>query len=110
MAVHTAIPSRDTLHIEEYDEDYEEERAIEYIAILSEEDRLLHYSSWKRNATSIDRSFPTSIDTHLHQTCHKRASTDIAYYHRSSLESTVHAREITQLAIGQMIAITRAMQ
>ncbi|KAF3532442.1 hypothetical protein DY000_02039709 [Brassica cretica] len=31
MAVHTAIPPRDTLHAEEYDEDYKEERATEYI-------------------------------------------------------------------------------
>ncbi|KAF3611521.1 hypothetical protein DY000_02048169 [Brassica cretica] len=30
MAVHTAIPTRDTLHREEYGEDYEEERATEY--------------------------------------------------------------------------------
>ena len=41
MATHT----RDTMHTEEYDEDYEEERAIEYIAILDEEDRPLHHSS-----------------------------------------------------------------
>ena len=41
MAAHT----RDTLHTEEYDEDYEEELAIEYRAILDEEDRLLHHSS-----------------------------------------------------------------
>ncbi|KAF3606992.1 hypothetical protein DY000_02048439 [Brassica cretica] len=75
MAMHTA-----TLHTEEYDEDYEEERAIEYIAILAEEDRLLHHSSWKRNVTSIDKTIPTSIDTHLHQTSCKRSSTDISYY------------------------------
>ncbi|KAF3540048.1 hypothetical protein F2Q69_00021731 [Brassica cretica] len=75
MAMHTT-----TLQTEEYDEVYEEERAIEYIAIISDEDRLLHHSSWKRNATSIDRCFPTSIDAHLHQTSCKRASTDIAYY------------------------------
>ncbi|KAF3576753.1 hypothetical protein DY000_02031426 [Brassica cretica] len=63
MAMHTAIPTRDTLHTEEYDEDYEEEQAIEYRAILAEEDRLLHHSSWKRNAMSIERTVPTSIDT-----------------------------------------------
>ncbi|KAF2607825.1 hypothetical protein F2Q68_00044243 [Brassica cretica] len=51
MATHT----KDTMHTEEYDEDYEEERAVEYRAILDEEDRLLHHSSWKRNAPSIDR-------------------------------------------------------
>ena len=50
MAAHTI----DTIHTEEYDEDYEEERAIEYKAILDEKDRLLHHSSWKRNAPSID--------------------------------------------------------
>ncbi|KAF3561728.1 hypothetical protein DY000_02016153 [Brassica cretica] len=76
MAAHT----RDTMHTEEYDEDYKEERAIEYSAILDEEDRLLHHSSWKRNAPSIGRTVSPSIDTHLHQTSQKRASTDIAYY------------------------------
>ncbi|KAF3609983.1 hypothetical protein DY000_02049242 [Brassica cretica] len=57
-----------TMHTEEYDEDYEEEQAIKYKVILDEEDRLLHHSSWKRNAPSIDRTILTSIDTHLHQT------------------------------------------
>ncbi|KAF2574513.1 hypothetical protein F2Q70_00004204 [Brassica cretica] len=57
MAAHT----RDTMHTEEYDEDYKEERAIE-------------------NAPSIGRTVSPSIDTHLHQTSQKRASTDIAYY------------------------------
>ncbi|KAF2559604.1 hypothetical protein F2Q68_00015611 [Brassica cretica] len=68
MAAHT----RHTMHTEE--------RAIEYKAILDEEDRLLHHSSWKTNAPSINRNVSTSIDTHLHQTRRKRASTDIAYY------------------------------
>ena len=58
-------------HTEEYDEDYEEERAIEYIAILDEEDILLHHSSWKRNMLSIDITFSPSIDTHIHQTSQK---------------------------------------
>ncbi|KAF3560475.1 hypothetical protein F2Q69_00013423 [Brassica cretica] len=64
MAAHTT----DTMHTKEYDEDYEEERAIEYKAILDEEDRLLHHSSWKRNKyrqhtrPSIDIDAPSSID------------------------------------------------
>ncbi|KAF2563025.1 hypothetical protein F2Q70_00016955 [Brassica cretica] len=62
MAAHT----RDTMHAEEYDEDYEEERATEYRAILDEEDKLLHHSSWKRNAPVIDITVSTSIDTHPH--------------------------------------------
>ncbi|KAF3506261.1 hypothetical protein F2Q69_00006543 [Brassica cretica] len=76
MVAHT----RDNMHTEEYDEDYEEERAIEYRAILDEEDRFLHHSSWKRNAPSIDKTISTSIDTHPHQTSRQRASTEIAYY------------------------------
>ncbi|KAF3495461.1 hypothetical protein DY000_02052717 [Brassica cretica] len=76
LAAHT----RDTIHTEEYDEDYKEERAIQYRAILDEEDRILHHSSWKRNASSIDRTISTSIDTHPYQTSQQRASTDIAYY------------------------------
>ncbi|KAF3484570.1 hypothetical protein F2Q69_00052853 [Brassica cretica] len=65
---------------DQYDDDYEEERAIEYKAILDEEDNLLHHSSWKRNAPSIDRTSWPSIDTQPHQRYQKRSSTDIAYY------------------------------
>ncbi|KAL0789766.1 hypothetical protein Bca101_006012 [Brassica carinata] len=54
---------RQNMHSDEYDEDLEEERAIEYRAILDEEDKLLHHSSWKRNTPSFgNASFP-SIDT-----------------------------------------------
>ncbi|KAF3570406.1 hypothetical protein F2Q69_00058797 [Brassica cretica] len=41
MAAHT----RHTMHTEEYDEDYVEERDIKYKAVLDEEDRLLKHSS-----------------------------------------------------------------
>ncbi|KAF3536139.1 hypothetical protein F2Q69_00022661 [Brassica cretica] len=44
-----------TMHTEEYDKDYEEERAIEQRATLDEEDRLLQHSSWKQKSPSIDR-------------------------------------------------------
>ncbi|KAF2587185.1 hypothetical protein F2Q70_00035924 [Brassica cretica] len=50
MAAHT----RHTMHTEEYDEDYEEDRATEIVS--------------------------TSIDTHPNQASQKRASTDIAYF------------------------------
>ncbi|KAF3487331.1 hypothetical protein F2Q69_00054325 [Brassica cretica] len=76
MAAHT----KDTMHAEEYDEYYEEERATKYWAIFDEEDKLLHHFSRKRNVPSIDRSVSTSIDTHPHQTSRNRASADIAYY------------------------------
>ncbi|KAF2545707.1 hypothetical protein F2Q70_00021522 [Brassica cretica] len=69
-----------TMHTEEYDEDYEEERAIEQRATLDEEDRLLHRSSWKKKSPSIDRYGSTSIDTQPHQPNHLRASTDNAYF------------------------------
>ncbi|KAF3567049.1 hypothetical protein DY000_02016127 [Brassica cretica] len=78
MAVHTAKTTGDTLHTEEYDEDYMEERAIEYHDLLSEEDVLLHHSY--KNALSIDRGYKSSIDTHHHQTNRRRASTDAAYH------------------------------
>ncbi|KAF3562815.1 hypothetical protein DY000_02014405 [Brassica cretica] len=65
---------------DEYDEDFEEERAIEYRAILDEEDKLLHHFSWKRTAPSIDRTSLPSIDTQPQQRCRKGASTDTAYY------------------------------
>uniref|UniRef100_A0A0D2ZUF9 Aspartic peptidase DDI1-type domain-containing protein n=1 Tax=Brassica oleracea var. oleracea TaxID=109376 RepID=A0A0D2ZUF9_BRAOL len=72
--------TRQNMHTDEYDEDYEEERAIEYRAILDEEDKLLHHSSWKRTAPSIDRTSWPSIDTQPRQRCRKGASTDTAYY------------------------------
>ncbi|KAF2545349.1 hypothetical protein F2Q70_00020334 [Brassica cretica] len=87
-----------TMHTEEYDEDYEEERATEYRAILDEEDRLLHHSSWKRNAPSIDRTVSISIDTHPHQTSRKRASTDIAYY--PSIDTEVDSVREGDYSIG----------
>ncbi|KAF3598259.1 hypothetical protein F2Q69_00035403 [Brassica cretica] len=72
--------TRQNMHTYEYDEDFEEERAIEYRAILDKEDKLLHHSSWKRNAPSFDMTSLPSIDTQPQQRCRKRASTDIAYY------------------------------
>ncbi|KAF3545505.1 hypothetical protein DY000_02006806 [Brassica cretica] len=65
---------------DEYDEDLEEERAIEYRAILDEEDKLLHHSSWKRNTPSFDMTSFPSINTQPQQRCRKQASTDTAYY------------------------------
>ncbi|KAF2552171.1 hypothetical protein F2Q68_00033777 [Brassica cretica] len=61
-----AAYTRQNMHTEEYDEDYEEEQAIEYKAILDEEDKLLHHSSWKKNAPSIDSTSSPSIDTQPH--------------------------------------------
>ncbi|KAF2558217.1 hypothetical protein F2Q68_00017523 [Brassica cretica] len=98
------------MHTDEYDEDFEEERAIEYIAILDEEDKLLHHSSWKRNAPSLNMTSLPSIDTQPQQRCRKRASTDTAYYNRSTLISTVCEMETTQLEVGQMNTTTRALQ
>ncbi|WZZ78293.1 hypothetical protein YC2023_098865 [Brassica napus] len=94
MAAHT----RHTMHTEEYDENYEKERAIGYKAVLDEEDRLLHHSSWKRNASSIDRTVSTSIDTHPHETNRKRASTDIAYY--PSIDNGVDCVQEGDYSIG----------
>ncbi|KAF2581442.1 hypothetical protein F2Q68_00005189 [Brassica cretica] len=78
------------MHIEEYDEDYEEQRAIEQRAILDEEDRLLHHSSWKKKSTSIG--------TQPHQPSHLRASTDIAYY--PSIDTNVDATRDGDYSIG----------
>ncbi|KAF2600762.1 hypothetical protein F2Q68_00009786 [Brassica cretica] len=85
------------MHMEEYDKEYEEERAIEQRAILDEEDRHLHHSCWKKKLPSIDRNRSTSLDTQPHQPSHLRASTDIAYYR--SIDTNVDATEteITQL-------------
>ncbi|KAF3567351.1 hypothetical protein DY000_02016043 [Brassica cretica] len=72
--------TRQNIHTNEYDKDYEEELAIEYGAILDEEDKLLHHSSWKRTAPLIDRTRLPSIDTQPQQRRRKEASTDTAYY------------------------------
>ncbi|KAF3567410.1 hypothetical protein DY000_02017154 [Brassica cretica] len=61
-----AAYTRQNTHTKEYDADYEEERATEYKAILDEEDTLLHHSSWKRNAPSIDVTSSPSINTQPH--------------------------------------------
>nr|VDD54214.1 unnamed protein product [Brassica oleracea] len=49
-----AAYTRQNMLTKKYDEDYDDERATEYKAILDEEDTLLHHSSGKRNAKSID--------------------------------------------------------
>ncbi|KAF3598742.1 hypothetical protein F2Q69_00037568 [Brassica cretica] len=86
------------MHTEEYDENYEEERPIEQRAILDEEDRLLHHSSWKKKSPSIDRNTSTSIDTQLHQPNHLPASTDIPYY--PSIDTNVDATRDGNYSIG----------
>ncbi|KAF3559015.1 hypothetical protein F2Q69_00013118 [Brassica cretica] len=72
--------TRQHTHTDEYDEDYEEERVIEYGAILDEEDKILYHSSCKRTAPSTDRTRLPSIDAQPQQRCRKGASTDTAYY------------------------------
>ncbi|KAF3605401.1 hypothetical protein DY000_02047828 [Brassica cretica] len=42
-----AAYTRQHMHTDKYDEDYEEERATEYSVILDEEDKLLHHSPGK---------------------------------------------------------------
>ena len=65
---------------------------MEYHAFLTKEDRLLHNSYRIRNATSIDRGYTTSIDTHHHQTNRTRASTNITNY--TSIDNGIdHAQE-----------------
>ncbi|KAF3600528.1 hypothetical protein F2Q69_00035100 [Brassica cretica] len=87
-----------TMHSEEYDEDYEEERVIEQRATLDEEDRLLHHSSWKKKSPSIDRYSSTSIDTQPHQPNHLRASTDNGYL--PSIDTNVDATRDKDYSIG----------
>ncbi|KAF2576729.1 hypothetical protein F2Q70_00002779 [Brassica cretica] len=72
--------TRQNTHTDEYDEDFEEERAIEYRAIHDEEDKLFHHSSWKKNAPSFDMTSLPSIDTQPQQRCREQALTDTAYY------------------------------
>ena len=93
-----AAYTRQHMHTEEYDEDYEEERATEYRVILDEEDKRLHHSSWKRNAPSIDMTSWPSIDTQPHQRYQKRASTDTAYY--KSIDTEVNCAQERDYSIG----------
>ena len=99
-----------TMHTEEYDEDYEEERAIEQRATLDEEDRLLHHSSWKKKSPSIDRYGSTSIDTQPHQPNNLLASTDNAYF--PSINTNVDATRDRYYSIGNWVddRYTRATQ
>ena len=90
-----------TMHTEEYDEDYEEERAIEHRVILDEEDRLLHHSSWKKKSPSINTNVSTSIDIQLHQPSRLRASTDIAYY--PSIDTSVDYARDGDYSIGSWV-------
>ncbi|KAF2565784.1 hypothetical protein F2Q68_00025125 [Brassica cretica] len=102
-------------HTEEYDEDYEEERAIEQRSIIDEEDReqrsivdeedrLFHHSSWKKKSPSIDRNCTLNF---INQTAFEHRPTSLTT-HRSTLTSTLPETEITQLEVGKMITITRA--
>ncbi|KAF3597250.1 hypothetical protein DY000_02022495 [Brassica cretica] len=93
-----AAYTRQNMHTEEYDENYEDGRATEYKAILDEEDTLLHHSSWKRNTPSIDITCSPSIDTQPHQRNQKRASTDIADY--SSIDTKVNCVREGDYSIG----------
>ncbi|KAF3596179.1 hypothetical protein DY000_02020304 [Brassica cretica] len=99
-----------TMHIEEYDEDYEEDRAIEQRATLDEEDRLLHHSSWKKKSPSIDRYVQHRSTLNLTNQTTIRYRPTTPTFHRSTLTSKLPETEITQLAFGQIIAITRATQ
>ncbi|KAF2572716.1 hypothetical protein F2Q70_00001461 [Brassica cretica] len=94
------IPTMEThtMHKEEYDEDYDEERAIEQRATIDEEDRLLNHSSWKRKSPSINNYSSTSIDTQPHQPNHLRESTDNAYF--PSIDTNVDATRDGDDSIG----------
>ncbi|KAF2543535.1 hypothetical protein F2Q68_00032731 [Brassica cretica] len=102
--------TRQNMHTDENDDDFEEERAIEYRAILDEEDRLLHQSSCKRKAPSFDMTSLPSIDTQPQQRCRKRASTDTANYKSVDTDFNRCEMETTQLVIGQMNITMRALQ
>ncbi|KAG5393309.1 hypothetical protein IGI04_023272 [Brassica rapa subsp. trilocularis] len=55
-------------------------RRNEPLSTEPSEVKLLHHSSWKRNAPSFDMISLPSIDTQPQQRCQKRVSTDTAYY------------------------------
>ncbi|KAF3596321.1 hypothetical protein DY000_02022994 [Brassica cretica] len=67
------------MHTEEYDEDYEEERAIEHRVILDEEDRLLHHSSWKKKSPSIDRNDDRHHESYAVETAYRDQRADELY-------------------------------
>ncbi|KAF3594884.1 hypothetical protein DY000_02023992 [Brassica cretica] len=57
-----------------------------------------HTMHTEENAPSIDRTVSPSMDTHLHQTSRKRASTDIAYY--PSIDTGVNRVREEDYSIG----------
>ena len=93
-----AAYTRQNMHTKEYDEDYEDERATEYKAILDEEDTLLHHSSWKRNAPSIGIICSPSIVTQPQRRNRKQASTVISNY--SSIDAEVDRVREGDYSIG----------
>ena len=65
--VHNAIPSKrkmSALEPDEYDEDYREEKIIDYRGLAMEEAGVLKIFHETRGETSIDENIKTSIDTH----------------------------------------------
>ncbi|KAF2549362.1 hypothetical protein F2Q70_00021940 [Brassica cretica] len=93
-----AAYTKQHMHTEEYDEDYEDERATEYKTILDDQDTLLYHSSWKRNAPSIDIPGSPSIDTQPPRRNRKRTSTDITNY--SSIDAEVNRVREGDYSIG----------
>ncbi|KAF3541990.1 hypothetical protein F2Q69_00022474 [Brassica cretica] len=89
--------TRQHMHTEEYDKDYEDERATEYKAILDEEDTRLHHSSWKRNARSIDKPGSPSIDTQPPQRNRKPASTDITNYSSIDAQEQMNYMKVSHM-------------
>ncbi|KAF3611400.1 hypothetical protein DY000_02046970 [Brassica cretica] len=64
------------MHTEEYDEYYEEERAIEKRATLDEEDRLLHHSFWKEKSPLIDRNDDRHHESYAVETAYRDQGSD----------------------------------
>ena len=105
-----AAYTRQNLPTEEYDEDYEEERATDYRAIINAENKLLHHSSWKRMYhRSTKQAHHRSILNLIEGPGNEHRPT-LPTTNRSTLTSTVLEKETTRLAVRQTNTTTKALQ
>ncbi|KAF2611788.1 hypothetical protein F2Q70_00010575 [Brassica cretica] len=97
------------MHTDEYDEDFEDERAIEYRAIIEEEGKLLHHSSWKRNANRSTGQASHRSTLSLNNNAESEHRPTLPTTNRSTLSSTMCEMETTRLVVGQMNTTRRAL-
>ncbi|KAF2545855.1 hypothetical protein F2Q70_00022235 [Brassica cretica] len=97
-----------TMHMEEYGEDYEEKGAIEKERFLTRKIDFSIIPLGKRSRHRSTQTFQHQLTfSFISQAAFEHRPTSPTI-HRLTLASTMPETEITQLAVGQMITITRS--